>query len=102
MNLYHLRYFTVPAETQHFGKATDILCIAQPSLRHAISPLEAELGIRLFERKSRSSALTNEGTQFLGYVEKSSEITVYTFLPATVLLFKMPVLFQNIRCRNHN
>ena len=74
MNLYQLRYFITLAETQHFGKAAEKLCIAQPSLSHAIAQLEAELGVTLFERKNRSSSLTKEGKQFLEYVEKSLEI----------------------------
>ena len=51
MNLYQLRYFSVLAETQHYGKAAEKLCIAQPSLSHAISQLEQELGVQLFERR---------------------------------------------------
>ena len=74
MNLYQLRYFVTLADTQHFGKAAEKLCIAQPSLSHAIAQLEAELGVTLFERKNRSSALTKEGHQFLEYVNKSLEI----------------------------
>lgn len=74
MNLYQLRYFVTLAETKHFGKAAERLCIAQPSLSHAIAQLEAELGVVLFERKNRSSTLTKEGLQFLSYVEKSLEI----------------------------
>lgn len=31
MNLYQLRYFSVLAGTQHYGKAAEKLCIAQPS-----------------------------------------------------------------------
>ncbi len=75
MNLYQLRYFVTLAETKHFGKAAGAsVCIAQPSLSHAIAQLEAELGVVLFERKNRSSTLTKEGMQFLSYVEKSLEI----------------------------
>ena len=66
--------FVTLAETKHFGKAAERLCIAQPSLSHAIAQLEAELGVVLFERKNRSSTLTKEGMQFLSYVEKSLEI----------------------------
>ena len=74
MNLYQLRYFAALAETKHFGKAAERLCITQPSLSHAIAQLETELGVVLFERKNRSSALTKEGLQFLSYVEKALEI----------------------------
>lgn len=74
MNLYQLRYFVTLAEAEHFGKAAEKLCIAQPSLSHAIAQLEAELGVILFERKKRSSTLTKEGKQFLEYVVKSLEI----------------------------
>ena len=72
MNLYQLRYFSVLAGTQHYGKAAEKLCIAQPSLSHAISQLEQELGVQLFERKGRSSSLTrrrfSENTEFRGYL----------------------------------
>ena len=74
MNLYHLRYFMVLAEMQHFRKASEKLCITQPSLSHAISQLESELGVTLFDRQSRSSLLTKEGRQFLDYVQKSLSI----------------------------
>lgn len=74
MNLYHLRYFIVLAEMQHFRKASEKLCITQPSLSHAISQLETELGVTLFDRQSRSSVLTKEGRQFLDYVQRSLSI----------------------------
>lgn len=74
MNLYQLRYFSVLAGTQHYGKAAEKLCIAQPSLSQAISQLEQELGVQLFERKGRSSSLTSAGEQFLTYVNKSLAI----------------------------
>lgn len=74
MNLYQLRYFSILAGTQHYGKAAEKLCIAQPSLSHAISQLEQELGVQLFERQGRSSSLTSAGEQFLTYVNKSLAI----------------------------
>lgn len=59
---------------QHFRKASEKLCITQPSLSHAISQLESELGVSLFDRQSRSSVLTKEGRQFLNYVQRSLSI----------------------------
>ena len=74
MNLLHLRYFAKLAQTLHYTRAAEHLCIAQPSLSHAISQLEQELGVQLFERKGRSSSLTSAGEQFLTYVNKSLAI----------------------------
>lgn len=50
MNLYHLRYFVTLAHLEHYTKAADVLAITQPSLSHAISSLEEELGVKLFEK----------------------------------------------------
>ncbi|MBS6398099.1 MAG: LysR family transcriptional regulator [Clostridiales bacterium] len=74
MNLYQLRYFALLARNGHFRKTAEQLCIAQPSLSHSISLLEQELGVSLFEKQGRRSALTPEGAQFLSYVEKSLNI----------------------------
>lgn len=50
MNLFYLRYFVTLAKVQHYTKAAEQLCIAQPSLSHAITQLEKELGVPLFEK----------------------------------------------------
>lgn len=44
MNLNHLNYFRVLAKVEHYTQAASILSITQPSLSHAISNLESELG----------------------------------------------------------
>ena len=49
MNLNHLYYFKVLAETEHYTQAANMLNITQPSLSHAISQLEDELNCYLFE-----------------------------------------------------
>lgn len=61
MNLEHLHYFHVLAETEHYGKAADILCISQPGLSHAIAALEEELGVPLFVKRGRGIGLTKYG-----------------------------------------
>ena len=65
MNLFHLRYFVELAHTRHYTKAAEHLCIAQPSLSHAINQLEKELGVQLFERIGRNTRLTCFGEEFL-------------------------------------
>lgn len=59
MNLYHLRYFSTLAHIEHYTKAADILAITQPSLSYAISTLEEELGVKLFEKMAEMSLLPN-------------------------------------------
>lgn len=71
MNLFHLRYFMKLAEEQHYTRAAEKLCISQPSLSNAISQLEKELGIRLFEKEGRRIRLTELGKQFYKCVEES-------------------------------
>lgn len=71
MNLFHLRYFVELAHTRHYTKAAEHLCIAQPSLSHAIHQLEAELGVPLFEKSGRNTALTCFGEQFLDCAENA-------------------------------
>lgn len=65
MNLFYLRYFVTLAHVQHYTKAAEQLCIAQPSLSHAIAQLEKELGVPLFEKNGRKTTLTRFGKDFL-------------------------------------
>ena len=48
MNIYNLRYFVTLARIRQYTKAAEELCITQPSLSHAISQMEKELGVKLF------------------------------------------------------
>ncbi|MED4228954.1 LysR family transcriptional regulator [Neobacillus cucumis] len=71
MNLKHLEYFRVLAKVEHYTIAAELLSIAQPSLTYAISELEKELGVYLFEKTGRNIRLTKYGSIFLKYVDQS-------------------------------
>lgn len=74
MNLNHLYYFRTLAKEEHYTKTADMLSITQPSLSHAISCLENELGVKLFEKQGRNARLTKYGALFLRYVEQSLDM----------------------------
>ena len=61
MDIRHLRYFVAIADAGSLMKASERLCVAQPSLSVHLSNLEVELGARLVERSSRGVSLTVEG-----------------------------------------
>ncbi|MBA1274524.1 LysR family transcriptional regulator [Stutzerimonas azotifigens] len=63
MELRHLRYFRVLAQTLNFTRAAELLHIAQPPLSRQIQQLEEELGVVLVER-GRPLRLTEAGRFF--------------------------------------
>ena len=65
MDLRQIGYVEAIARTASFTRAAADLHIAQPALSVAIRRLEAELGVRLFERTSRRVVLTPAGAASL-------------------------------------
>ncbi|HCO25232.1 MAG TPA: hyalin [Gimesia maris] len=61
MEVDQLRYFLRVAERGNFTRAAEELMISQPALSRSIQKLEEELGQPVFERKTRSVALTEAG-----------------------------------------
>ena len=69
--LRQLQYFIAVAEELNFTRAAERLNVVQQSLSAAIAQLEALLGIKLFERTTRSVRLTNAGAAWLPYAREA-------------------------------
>jgi DNA-binding transcriptional LysR family regulator len=65
MNLRQLRYAVALAEAQSFTKAAGNEYVVQSALSQQLRKLEDELGVALFERTTRSVALTPAGEALL-------------------------------------
>jgi len=62
--LRRLRYFVAVAAESSFGRAAARLYMTQPALSRQIQSLEAEIGVRLFDRDWHGARLTPAGEQF--------------------------------------
>lgn len=51
-------------QTKSFARAADTLGITASGVSRAVARLEARVGVRLFDRTTRSVALTDEGRRF--------------------------------------
>lgn len=68
MLLLQLKYFLAVAKYEHITKAAEQLHIAQPSLSQSMRRLEKELGVSLFEHRSRNIVLSEAGRQLVGII----------------------------------
>jgi DNA-binding transcriptional LysR family regulator len=70
IDLKQLKYFLAVAEEKSFSRAAERLHISQPPLSQQIMKLEAELGVRLFARTTRTFELTVAGKALMGEAQE--------------------------------
>jgi Bacterial regulatory helix-turn-helix protein, lysR family len=70
MELRHLRTVVAIARHGSFTKAGEELHLAQSAVSQQLSRLEAELGLTLFTRSSRSVEITTEGALVVDYARR--------------------------------
>lgn len=70
--LRHLRCFLAVAEELSFSAAANRLYMSQQALSRTVAQLERELGTRLFERTSRSVALTLAGEAMVVHARRAA------------------------------
>jgi len=70
MELRHLRTIVAVAHHRSFTKAAEELYLAQSAISQQLSRLEAEIGIQIFRRSSRSVELTEEGKVILAHAKR--------------------------------
>ncbi len=108
MNLLQLRSFVVLAESLSFTAAATRLHVTQPTLSGTIKQFEAILGVRLFDRDTRSVRLTAVGAEVLVLSQrvleelKRSEAELDDLIGArrgSVRLAAPPSLFPNYLSR---
>jgi DNA-binding transcriptional LysR family regulator len=63
LNLRHLQAFVTVARLSSFTRAAKILHLSQPALTKQVRQLERVLGIRLFDRDTRTVTLTRIGAE---------------------------------------
>ena len=70
-SLTSLRAFEAVARHLSFRKAADELFVTHAAISHQIKLLEGELGVKLFNRTTRSVTLTDQGGQYFPIIRDS-------------------------------
>jgi LysR family transcriptional regulator, glycine cleavage system transcriptional activator len=99
--LKNLRAFCVAARHRSFKFAADELCLTPSAVSHQMKELETLLGMRLFERRTRSLELTTAGHRLLDEIEPLLEALDRTLAHFArrdgrqTLRVRLPALFAN-------
>src|SRR3954449_6404110 len=63
-----LKAFEAAARHESFTRAAEELCVTQGAVSHQVKALEAELGVKLFNRERQRLAITDAGRDYLAVV----------------------------------
>src|SRR5258708_25425336 len=63
-----LKAFEAAARHESFTRAAEELCVTQGAVSHQVKALEAELGIKLFNRERQRLLITGAGREYLAVV----------------------------------
>lgn len=74
MTLTQLKYFVALAETLNFSRVARDFYVAQTSISYSIQALEHEIGVKLFDRTTKSTQLTTGGHLFYEKVRPAIEL----------------------------
>ena len=65
MTLRDLEYVVAVADHRNFGTAAEKCFVSQPALSIQIRKFEDEIGIRIFERRSKGALVTSAGSEII-------------------------------------
>ncbi|MEL6943685.1 MAG: LysR family transcriptional regulator, partial [Bacteroidota bacterium] len=65
MNIQQIQYVLAVGELRNFGRAADKCFISQSTLSTMVGKFENEIGITIFDRRSKPIKITNEGEKII-------------------------------------
>jgi DNA-binding transcriptional LysR family regulator len=70
VSLRQLRVFQAVAAERNFSRAGERIGLTQPAVSRAVTELEGQLGLRLFDRTTREVAPTEAGRSLAGHLDR--------------------------------
>ena len=70
MEMHQLHYVIAVAKHKHFTRAAEEINVGQSGLSQQIAKLENELGVKLFDRTSRTVLPTPAGAEFIQFAQE--------------------------------
>jgi len=80
LTLKQIDYALAVAKNLHFKKAADECFISPSTLSNAITELEVQLGVKLFERNNKKVMVTSLGKEILNKALNGSDLPVNKLL----------------------